>query len=545
MKGIDERMKKFLKSLTVLLALIVTLAACSGGAQNGKKEFRLAIERAMTTLNHQVTTSRAEMEQISQVMEGLTRYDKNKKLSASGAESWEISDDYLTYTFKLRKDAKWTNGEPVTAHDYVFAWKTLLLNPKAGYNYVLTILENGPAVKAGEKQPEELGVKAIDDYTFEVKITQPYAPFLDAVSTVTYYPLNEKAYNEIGEEAYGTSAETIMTNGAFTLSKYDAASLLEFTKSEEYWDKKNVALEKVTVKIVSELSTQSVMYDNNELDILRITGSLTDQYKDDQYTVTELESRIIYMYLSGTTATPDVLLGNANFRQAIARVLDKEVIAENILKDGSKPLEGLIPAGFGDVKNKDFRQFAGTYNEKTQDISAAKELLAKAQAELPAGTPLVINIAVQESATFKKVFENVKSQIESALPDVTVNLETVPNQLYFAQVMKKATPAGVGSWSAAFTDYFNFMELFTAGATFNYADYNNPEFGALVDEARIEGDAVKQAELYAKAEKILVEDAVYIPLYQVGAKYQLKPHVKGFVLNQVAPSIDYKLLDIA
>lgn len=545
MKGIDERMKKFLKSLTVLLALIVTLAACSGGAQNGKKEFRLAIERAMTTLNHQVTTSRAEMEQISQVMEGLTRYDKNKKLSASGAESWEISDDYLTYTFKLRKDAKWTNGEPVTAHDYVFAWKTLLLNPKAGYNYVLTILENGPAVKAGEKQPEELGVKAIDDYTFEVKITQPYAPFLDAVSTVTYYPLNEKAYNEIGEEAYGTSAETIMTNGAFTLSKYDAASLLEFTKSEEYWDKKNVALEKVTVKIVSELSTQSVMYDNNELDILRITGSLTDQYKDDQYTVTELESRIIYMYLSGTTATPDVLLGNANFRQAIARVLDKEVIAENILKDGSKPLEGLIPVGFGDVKNKDFRQFAGTYNEKTQDISAAKELLAKAQAELPAGTPLVINIAVQESATFKKVFENVKSQIESALPDVTVNLETVPNQLYFAQVMKKATPAGVGSWSAAFTDYFNFMELFTAGATFNYADYNNPEFGALVDEARIEGDAVKQAELYAKAEKILVEDAVYIPLYQVGAKYQLKPHVKGFVLNQVAPSIDYKLLDIA
>lgn len=545
MKGIDERMKKFLKSLTVLLALTVALAACSGGAQNGKKEFRLAIERAMTTLNHQITTSRAEMEQISQVMEGLTRYDENKKLSASGAESWEISDDYLTYTFKLRKDAKWTNGEPVTAHDYVFAWKTLLLNPKAGYNYVLTILENGPAVKAGEKQPEELGVKAIDDYTFEVKITQPYAPFLDAVSTVTYYPLNEKAYNEIGEEAYGTSAETIMTNGAFTLSKYDAASLLEFTKSEEYWDKKNVALEKVTVNIVSELATQSVMYDNNELDILRITGSLTDQYKDDQYTVTELESRIIYMYLSGTTATPDVLLGNANFRQAIARVLDKEVIAENILKDGSKPLEGLIPAGFGDVKNKDFRQFAGTYNEKTEDVNAAKELLAKAKAELPAGTPLVINIAVQESATFKKVFENVKSQIESALPDVTVNLETVPNQLYFAQVMKKATPAGVGSWSAAFTDYFNFMELFTAGATFNYADYNNPEFGALVDEARIEGDTVKQAELYAKAEKILVEDAVYIPLYQVGAKYQLKPHVKGFVLNQVAPSIDYKLLDIA
>ncbi|MGL5042513.1 MAG: peptide ABC transporter substrate-binding protein [Culicoidibacterales bacterium] len=537
-------MRRMMKMMTAALTLIMILAACGGNTKLANKEFRMAIDRVMTTLNHQTTTSRAEMEQISQVMEGLTRYDDQKKLAPAGAESWTISEDYLTYTFKLRKDAKWENGEPVTAKDYVFAWQTLITNPKAGYNYVLTILEHGAEVKQGSMAKTSLGVKALDDYTFEVKLISPYAPLLDAVSTVTYYPLNEAKYTEVGADNYGTTAASILTNGAFKLTTYEPASLLEYTKSENYWDAKAVNLNTVKVNVISEITTQSVMFDSGELDILRITGAITDKYPDNSDTINELESRIIFMYLSGTTGTPNALLSNRSFRQAIARLIDKELITNNLLKDGSAFLEGIIPAGFGDVKGRDFRSFTQSYNQKSIDIAESRKLFATAKNQLPENTPLVLNIAYQETGAFKKVFENIKSQIETALPEVVVVLESVPNQVYVSQAMKKQTPAGVGSWSAAFTDYFNFMELFADGATFNYGNYNNPEFESLVKRARIEGDLVRQAEIYAQAEKVLVEDAVYIPLYQVGAKYAIKPNIKGFLLNSVSPSIDFKFITV-
>lgn len=535
--------KKVMKMLAALSAMVLVLTACNT-TTNAEKVLRVAIEKAMTTLDYQEMTSRAEMEQVSQIMEGLTRYDATQTLAASGAESWTISEDYLTYTFKIREGASWTNGEPVTANDYVFAWKNLVLNQKSNTAFFVGLLKNGNKIREGAANIDQLGVTAPDDYTLVVELEQPYASFLDCVSTVTYYPLNEKAYTEIGTETYGTSAETIVTNGAFELTNYEPASILELTKSETYWDAKNVKLSKVIVNIVPELTTQSVMFDSGELDIIRVTGDLTDIYTDEKNVVSDLEARIVYMYLSGDTATESELLSNRNFRQAIAHAIDKSIITENILKDGSLTLESLIPAGFGHVEGQSFRAYTGTYNEPIYDVIVAQDYLTKAKDELPTDTNYTIKLHVQTTGVYSKVFENIKSQIETNLAGVTVELEMIPNQIYFAEAMKKATPAGMGSWSAAYVDYHNFTELFEKGATFNYADYNNVSYDALVEKAVVEGDVEAQAKLYADAEKMLIEDAVFIPLYQVGAKYKTQDGVTGVILNQSAPSMDYKFIDI-
>jgi oligopeptide transport system substrate-binding protein len=529
------------KILISLGLFILVLAGCSQGAK-GEKVLRVALEKGMSTLNYQEMNSRDEMEQVSQIMEGLTRYNKDKVLSPAGAQSWELSEDEKTYTFKLRQETYWSNGELVTAKDYVFAWQNLALKKRA--TFFIDLLKNGKAVRDGTEDAASLGVRATDDYTLIVELNHPYSAFLDAVSTVTFSPLNQKSYEEIGADNFGTTKDKMVTNGAFVLTTYDPGSLIQLTKNVRYWDAANVQIEKVEVHIVPDLSTQSLMFNNGELDIIHVTADLVDVYADDENTVTSLEPRIVYMYLSGETKTPSVLLKNKNFRQAIAHAVDKETITDNLLRDGSRPLNALIPNEFGNVHGETFRKYAGTHNTPTFDTNEAQSYLAKAKEELPEGTPLLLRLHVQNTPTFTTIFENVKAQIEQNLPGVAVELEMIPAQLYVQQAIEKVEPAGVGSWSAAYIDYYNFAELFLTDGTFNYGNYKNEQYDKLVKEALAEGDVAAQAKLYVNAENILMDDAVYLPLYQVGVKYRLQPNVKGFVINQSAPSIDYKFMTL-
>jgi len=521
--------------------VILILSACNPGAREGKT-LRVALEKGMSTLNYQEMNSRDEMEQASQIMEGLTRYNKDKVLSPAGAQSWEVSPDELTYTFKLRQETYWSNGDLVTAKDYVFAWQNLATKKRA--TFFIDLLKNGKEVREETADPDTLGVRAIDDYTLVVELNHPYAPFLDAVSTVTFYPLNEAAYEEFGPENYGTSKDTIVTNGAFLLTTYDPSSVIELTKNVRYWDANNVHLENVVINIVPEFSTQALMFNNNELDIIHVTNELVDSYQDDGSTITSLEPRIVYMYLSGETQEASELLKNKNVRLAVAHAIDKDLLANDVLRDGAAPLNALIPNEFGNIHGQTFRKYAGTHNTPTFDVEQARRYLESAKNELGADTPINLNIKVQNTAAFRRVFDNIKAQLEVNLPGVHVELEMIPAQVYVQQALEKSAPAGVGSWSAAYIDYYNFAELFLTDATFNYANYSNTQYDELVAEALKTGNVEAQARLYIEAEDLLLDDAVFLPLYQVGVKYRLQPNVKGFVLNQSAPSIDYKFITI-
>jgi len=521
--------------------VILVLSGCNQGT-SAEKTLRVALEKGMSTLNYQEMNSRDEMEQASQIMEGLTRYNRDKVLSPAGAKSWEVSEDEKTYTFKLREETYWSNGDLVTAKDYVFAWQNLATTNRA--TFFIDLLKNGKDIRDDKADLESLGVQAPDDYTLTVELNHPYAAFLDAVSTVTFYPLNQKAYEEIGAEHYGSSKETIVTNGAFLLSAYDPSNVIELTKNVRYWDAENVALENVVINIVPELTTQSLMFNNGELDIIHVSNELVDTYPDDNNMVVSLEPRIVYMYLSGETKEASKLLKNKNFRLAVAHAIDKETLSNDILRDGSQPLNSLIPKDFGNVNGESFRKYAGTHNTPTFNVDEAREYLAAAKSELGADVPLNVKVKVQNTAAFRRIFDNIKAQIEVNLPGVNVELDMVPAQIYVKQALEKTAPAGVGSWSAAYIDYYNFAELFLADGTFNYGNYNNKKYDELVKQGLSTGNVSEQAKLYIEAENILLEDAVYLPLYQVGVKYHLQPKVQGFVINQSAPSIDYKFISI-
>ena len=536
-------MKKLKFFTLVIVSMVFLLSACGSTTKSsGDAILNLATDVTPDNLNYQTTSLSINFDIAGQIMEGLVEYDLDRKIVPAGAEKWDVSTDNLTYTFHLRKNAKWTNNETVTANDYLFAWKNLAATKDAPYRSFIEIFKNGPAILDGSAEPETLGVTVKDDYTLVVELDKPVAFFLDYMAFSAFLPVNETAYTEIGASEYGTSVDTIVTNGAFNITVFTPSAEVQFVKNPSYWNAKAVQLDGVSLKVVTEPSTQALMFDNNELDILRLTGSLIDQYAGDPNIEPFLENSTAYMYLSGETASPEPVLDNTNFRLAIAHAFDKSILTDQIRKDGSVPLEGIVPTEFGKVGDKFYRDFVTTSNTPIYDVTKAKAYLDAAKAEL-GDTPLTFTIKFLDRSPNKNIFENIKSQIEENLPGVAINIEAVPSQLLYPIVKKFEVPSAGLSWGADFFDISTFFVLINPNSSYNYGVYKNPEIGALLEEAEsaaVANNPEARAKLYAKAEALAVESGRIIPLYQPGGQYNIKPTIKNWVRGASTPTVTYK-----
>jgi ABC-type oligopeptide transport system, periplasmic component len=539
-------MKKIGKNLIITMSSILLATGCTQGVTNTKddKILNVAITRSLTTLNQQNTVMKDESEQILQFMEGLVRYDKDGFLQPAGAENINVAADGLTYTFQLRKSACWQDGTPITADDYVYTFKILVENKLSKFVQYADFFLNGRKVYEGILPVEELGVKALDEYTLQIELEKPLLPFLSLLSTTTYFPVNKTLLNAVGGiENYGISVDSIIANGPFIVKEYEIDKVLVLEKNENYWDKDNVKLAGVIINTVPELSTQSALFNSGEIDILKITGDLANGYIDDENTITITANQQLFMYLSGTTNAPNKLLANKNFRKAVALAIDKTILTTNITKDGSIPLEGLFTTGAMDVNGTDYRKYVGTYDEPIFDITKAREYLELAKVEL-GDTPLTFKLAVQQSEPYMSVFQNIKAQIEANLLEVTVELDTYASQLYYPKLEEYRTPAGMYTWSVGLEDLYYYAQIFETGSFFNYYLYSNEEYDTLIQQARYETDIEKQAQIYSAAEDIVVDDAVFIPLYQMGQKYKYQDRIKELKINSRTAIFDYKNVEI-
>ena len=536
--------KKSFKKIMATMATVILLASGCGNQQaTDTSVLKVAIEKTFTTLSSHQTTTLAEMEVIAQFMEGLFGYNREGELVPLGAESYTQSADGLTYTFQLRQDVLWQNGEPVTAKDYVYSWQQLIKD--GAFKHNAKMLKNGAAILAGTKQPSELGVQAQSDYTLVATLEQPDNSFVQYLSSSGFLPLHQASYEAFGgKEGYGTNATTLMTNGPFALSEYVVGSKIVLTKNPQYWDAAHVLLNKVEMTVVPELTTQKTLFDSGDIDYVRVQGELVDVYADKEKQLARPENRIMYMYLSGNTANTEVALANKNFRKAIALAIDREIITSSIMKDGAQPLYSLYPRGFMNVDGQDYRDIANVNNTNPFNPQQAQEYLNKAKQELQQET-ITFKFSVQDMVIYKKVFDNIKSQIEKNLSGVKMEIETLPNQIYFPEIMKFQTPAAMATWGGGTIDYYNFAQLFEKDSSYNYGKYNNPRFDEKVKQARHEIDPYKQAQYFADAENILIEDAEFIPLYQMGQTYQLSPAIQTVILQPAMPAIQYKYVEKA
>lgn len=285
---------KLVSLLGIALTSTIVLAACGGGSGSDKasdsaskdssgkmakkQELNLIESAEIPTMDSVMNTDTVGSIVMNNVFEGLYRQDlDNNPVLGMAAEEPKISDDKLTYTFKIRDDAKWSNGDPVTAGDFVFSWRRLVdPTTAAPYSYMMDgVIANASAVIAGEKQPDELGVKAVDDKTLEIQLERAVPYFKGLLSLAMYYPQNEKFVTEQGEK-YASNSDALVYNGPFKLAAWDGTGLSwEYDKNDTYWDKDTVKLDKINVDVVKETSTALNLYDDGQID--RMVLSIASQ----------------------------------------------------------------------------------------------------------------------------------------------------------------------------------------------------------------------------------------------------------------------------
>ncbi|CAI8847690.1 MULTISPECIES: peptide ABC transporter substrate-binding protein [Bacillus] len=538
-------MKKVIRfSLVSTLLLSSFLAGCgkeksTTKPKEEKKVLQLTETGEIPSLNSLKVTDAVSFNVLNNVMEGLFRLSKNDEVIPGIAQKHEISKDGKTYTFHLR-DAKWSNGDPVTAHNFVYAWKQLV-NPETGSEYAYIMYDVKNAEKINKKQIglDELGVKAQDDKTFTVELEHPVPYFTKLLCLPSFYPINEKYAKEQGDK-YGLEANKTLYNGPFTLSEWKHEASFTMKKNNQYWDKKEVKLDEVNYQIVKEISTVVNLYQTDKIDRAVISTEFVDKYKNDKE-LKQYTDPVMYFFRFNENVP---ILKNKNARLALSMAFDKKGLATSFLNDGSVPANYYVPNGFlkGPDK-KDFRETTTEFNKT--NVNKAKEYWEKAKQET--GTnEVTLEMLNYDLENFKKVGEYIKEQLEKNLPGLTIKVKLQPHSQKLALEKKKEYEMSLSRWLPDYPDPMTYLDVFISESGVNNTSYANPEYDALIKKTKMElgNDEKARWKAMQDAEKMLLDDAVIAPVFQRGLSYLQKPYVKDLYVHQFGPATSLKWTNV-
>lgn len=534
----------------------LVLAACGSGGKtdstdssndskkaSGEQLFRLVVQQEMPSADLSVATNTISFSALNNVYEGLYRLDDKSRPQPAGAtEMAQKSDDGLTYTFKLREDAKWSNGDPVVAADYVYGWQRTA-DPKtaAEYAYMFELVKNGADVSAGKKGLDELGIKATGDYELEVTLEQqtPYFDYLLAFPS--FFPQNQKIVEKNGKD-YATTSEAAVYNGPFTLTDFDGPGTdtdWSYTKNDQYWDKEAVQLDKIEVKVVKEAPTSLNLFQDGQADDVILSGELAQQMADDPELVIEKDARTSYLEFNQRDEKSPY--HNANLRKAISYSIDRDALVDRILGDGSVASKGLVPAGmsFSPEGNKDFAD--ENKNILTHDTEKAKEYWEKAKKELGIDS-FKFDIVGDDTDSTKKVLEYIQGAVKETLDGVDVTVTNVPFTVRLDRGKNGDFEVIMGGWGADYADPSSFTDLFVTGGSYNRGRYSNEKYDQLVEDSRTTNasDPEKRWTDMLDAEKLLIDEMGVAPVYQKAEAHMRSKKVQGVVAHGAGARYDYK-----
>ncbi len=472
---------------------------------------------------------------IHNAFEGLMREDENSKIVPGTAEKYEVSDDGTVYTFHIRKDAKWSDGKPVVAGDFEYAWKRAL-NPKvaAEYAYQLFYIKNGAAYynqeKVGDKvaTAEDVGVKVIDDNTLEVTLEAPVPYFLSLAAFPTYFPVR-KDIIEGNEEKWTLKPDTYISNGPFKMSEWKEKESITFVKNENYWDAKNVKLETLEVKLIDDQITYLNAFKSGEIDVIESPPQAEIPTLLDEGTAKIYPYLGTYFYVINVSdKAKDVdpkaaeALSNPKFRKALSLAIDRQLIVDKVAQGGQAPATSYVPAGILDSIGEEFQK---DYSSKGANIEEAKKLLEEAGYPNGEGAP-TITFTFNTDQGHQNIAQAVQDMWKTNLG---INVELKNEEWAVFQDTRNNFQYSMArhGWIADYNDPMTFLDMWTTGNGQNNAGYSNKEYDKLIAQAKVELDDAKRTELLHKAEDILMDESPIIPLYYYTNVLCIDKNVKG------------------
>lgn len=473
------------------------------------------------SLNPALIDNQSAGDMANQLFEGLVRVDKNGEVIPGVAEKWGISADNTLYTFYIRKDAKWSNGEPVTAEDFVYSWEKAL-RPDTGAPLAdnLSFIKNGSKYLAGElKDPKELGVKALDTNTLQVTLERPTPFFLRLTSFFSVLPVSKKV--DESKPNWAGEADSFVSNGPFMMKEWKHDQEIVMVPNPHYWAKNVVKLERIEWKMVNDQNTEYQMYQTGELDVAfpptSVTGKLLTEGKAK---LAPMASTVYVRY--NHKAEP---FTNQKIRKAFAYAIDRKTLVDKVVQGGQSPATGLIPEGLSSG-NGDFRTLAGKDLFADNNVEEAKKLLAEGLQEL--------KLPSLPKLTFMTDNNDLRSKVSQALQEmwkrnlgVEVELKTMERKVFVQGVKAGDFQFALYSTGADYDDSYNLFGQFTAGDGYNYSKYSNAEYDKLIETAFNETDLAKRAQAMVDAEKILIADMAINPLYYNKLVYLENERVKN------------------
>jgi len=555
-------MKKSKFSLLLVLTLVLSmfLAACSGGNNEDEatpdndseatgselaenQEITVLESAEIPSMDSVLAEDTVGFTMINNVNEGLYRLDQEQNpIPALSDGEPTVSEDGTVYTFKLR-EAKWSNGDAVTANDFVYAWQRALLPDSASFYgpYIMAgVIKNADKVKAGEVDPSELGVKALSDTELEVTLEKPVAYINALLAFPTFYPQNQKFIEEKGAD-YAKNAENLIFNGPFKMTKWDGVAATEWTleKNEDYWDAENVTLTKINYNTSKDPQAAANAFEAGQADVTPklSTPAVISQYEGDSRLVTWLEPTEFWLKFNQENEA----LANKNIRFALSLAFDKDALVNDILQNGSLAANYAVPAEF--VKHpetgEDFRAANGDLN--AYDPEKAKEYWEKGLAELGVES-LELNFLGGDTETSKTVDAFLKDQLQNNLQGLTINLESVPFSVRLDREDTQNYDILHAGWGPDYPDPMTYSDLWLTGGGHNKMSYSNAKYDELVKSAQTElaDKPAERFEALQEAEKVLFEDAALAGTYQRASNLLVNEKLEGFTYHIFGPEYSWK-----
>ena len=537
-----------LKKITaagLLTASALVLAACGQqkSSQSQTKQVLNWTEGAqISTQDPSLTTDSTSFQALLNTQEGLYRLDKKQKPQLALAKSAKVTDGGKTYTFVLR-DAKWSNGQAITANDFVYSYRRTL-NPKtkssmAFYFYQIV---NAEAINVGKKSVNSLGVKALTKNKLQIKLVRPVSYFKLLLAFPLFFPENQQFIEKVGSK-YGTAAKYTISSGPFKLTKWTGSNK-QFTlvKNQNYWDKKNVKLDKVNETISETSSTAYNLYQAGKLDETYLTGEQVKANKGKSTFYDRPASAIQRLELNRKKVKA---FNNFNIRRALSLAIDRESLAK-VLSDGSVAAKGFVPSGMGNnpTTGEAFYKEAYVKEAVSYNLKEAKKYLAKGYKELGIKS-LNLNLTVSDTDSAKQVGEFLQSKL-GELPGVKITVTTLPYTTLISRQSAGNYQLTIKNWQAILGDPINFLDVFEKDSSYNNSGFASSKYDQLLNEAEnVYGNKpVQRWKRLVAAEKLLMNEQATIPLIQTAKPQLVQSYVKNVSYNPLGIPYDFKLVYI-